>query len=119
MKYQLEYHPNPEIVTVHLNKVVAKKSIQTFEGDTEMDDDERPQFVKDLFRIDGVESVTLQRYEVSLKKGTAFEWEEIISTVLELLNTTFNSAGELEKKGEPLRYKINGLGFREDFPDLE
>lgn len=112
MKYQLEYHPNQNCATIHLDKRVTGKRIEVFDAES-MDDDPR-QFVKDLLRIDGVEEVTLQHHKVMLEKGMTFNWEEIIPSALEILHATFEGEGQLEEKGKPIHYRINNEGFRED-----
>lgn len=116
MRYQLEYHPNPDCLSIHVSSCITKKSIERFDADQSMDDGQqpRPRLIDDLFKIDGITAVTLQRYEIGLAKGTVFEWKEIMPIALEVLNINLNGMGVIEEKGKPIHYKINDAGFRED-----
>jgi hypothetical protein len=110
MKYVLEYSPCPDRLTIHLNRCIATKRTQVFDTDEGVDTYPRPSFVKDLFRIDGVVEVFVMPYEVTLVKGTAFDWEAIIPIALALLSVTFDNAGTLEEKEKPIRYTPENEG---------
>lgn len=116
MKYKLEYYPNPEVLGIHLKKRVTTKSIKIFYF-PEDDIEEQPQFVKDLFRIDGIDCLSLRQFEVSLTKGTAFSWEELLPSIFEVLSVNLDSGEKMEETGKPIRYHISREGYRVENSD--
>jgi hypothetical protein len=111
MRYRIEFHPNPDCVTIHVNKRLIRDRIQSFESPSDgvnvyeegvfVRTDPPPAFVKYLFEIDGIEGITLRQFGVRLKKGSVFGWENVLSRAIAILNLELFPDDEPKEVGPP------------------
>ncbi len=106
MRYKIEFFPNQEIVGIHLDEMVTKKMIETFDSPVRPDycQEEWPPLVQDLFKIRGIKRVTLTPYEINLEKGSVFEWNELVTRILNSLLTTFDPMGIAVEVSPPVHH---------------
>lgn len=87
MRIKLETHPNSDCLTIHLDRLVTTHPILRYEqhdnGKTMGYSHEvHSPIVYDLFQQPGLVSVTLSDYHISLVKGQAFTWLELLNYIL-------------------------------------
>lgn len=116
MKYQIEYAPNPEVITIHVNQRLIHGSILCFE----MFDDsqhEKYSFVKEavnqealinfcktVSELDGMEErISFGRYHIQLSKASIFSWESLIPEILVALRTFVARDEQIEESAPPKR----------------
>lgn len=116
MLYQLEYHPNPNCMTVHVDKKLTDDMIELFMS-ADWDKDKQPAIVRDIFNsVEGVKQVSLHRYEVGITKGTVFEWKDMIDKIIFNLQMTLAPQEEMKEKDAPMKYYIDERGFGRNIP---
>ncbi len=115
MRYQLEYHPNPNHLSIHADKEFTKEKMEFFESKN-CEENTMPSFVKDLFLVAGISYVSLKRYEIHMEKGNVFSWNKIIKEVISILKMHFSPEGEVKEIASPMRYYIDERGYRRDTP---
>ncbi|MDP3697398.1 MAG: NifU N-terminal domain-containing protein [Candidatus Taylorbacteria bacterium] len=116
MRYQLEYHLNPDLISVHTDKVITRKSTEHFWGDDCESKEDRSPLVRDLFTMDGTNEILLHRNTVSITKGKVFQWEEMVSRIIFILQLHLDPYGEFVEVAQPMRQHIDNEGFRRDTP---
>lgn len=113
MRLQVEHFPNPHYISIHVSVCVTQEPIATY-GDGSIlsmifpSHEEAPDWVKTLLVIEGVISVTLRRYEVSVTKGTVFNWPELLPVILYTISTAF--PGEWERLPDVRNFLVGELG---------
>ena len=118
MKYQIEYHPNPNCVTVHVDKrVVVGK--QGFFSCRFASGEETPNLARHLLDVHGVEEVHLGKYDVQLTKGVVFKWEDMFKQIVAIIDLDLNPEGKVEESAPPIRYYIDGAGYRQELKEGE
>ena len=110
MRVRIEFFPNPNCATFHIDKRVTDKSIETFDMGPNWKAEEQPELVKDLFTIEGVDHITLRQYEVGLVKADVFEWDEIISKVEAIIKKAMDPNGEMVRLGT-VRMGLTSAGY--------
>lgn len=87
-KFRLKeiFFPNKDIVEINISEQVTKKVIECFEN---LDDNNMPLLVKNLFLIPGIASIYLSPYKISIKKGKVFSWEELIPNIKKVIYNYF------------------------------
>ncbi len=113
MRYRLQFNVNENMVSIHVDKLVCKS--------LKMWDDlrfgpKKPQFVRDLFGIEGVCEVSIQPYEVGVTKGGVFEWKEMVSAILHTLQVGLDPDGELVEAAPPTITRLDSRGYAMDVP---
>ncbi|MBI5733255.1 NifU N-terminal domain-containing protein, partial [Candidatus Jorgensenbacteria bacterium] len=87
MKYRITYDDNS--ASIHIDQKITEQS-QLF--DSPLDDvDEQPLFIKDIFRIAGVASVTIERYMITIERGLMFAWKDIMPAAIAVVKTYFST----------------------------
>ena len=89
MFVQTEFTPNPNSIKFLPGKVVSKN--ESFE--IKKEDKTNNDLIKNLFSINGVESIFLGKDFISVNKQDDVEWEEIKHIIISLIND-FYSAGK-------------------------
>jgi hypothetical protein len=84
IRYQLEYHPEPNSLSIHIDKILTRQMIEVFDSE-DMHESTQPEVVKDLFGVDGVGQISLHRYNLSIRKAKVFSWEEMIPRLIFIL----------------------------------
>lgn len=79
-----EFCTNPDYCIIHVSDPVIKETIITFDSPNSQPDKSMP-IVQDLFDINGVAKVTIQRYRVSIEKGHVYRWEELLPDIENIL----------------------------------
>lgn len=81
---RIEQHPNPDMRTYHLNRLVSKENMFGFGIEQTMGllGDKDPgktgkALAKGLEKVPGVGSGHFGAYEVSITKGSAFDWADV------------------------------------------
>lgn len=116
MRYQLEYHPNPNCLSIHVDKQLTAEGIEWFWGE-KWDKDKQPLFVQDIFaNVPGITEVSIKKYELSLSKGVLFNWLEIVKNTVFILHMHLDPENEMREEASPMRYYIDDKGFRKDIP---
>ena len=107
--YKTQDHPNPNYRTFHVKtEVPFRGSLDSYTDLTQTPSPEErntavtnPSAVN-LFKTEGVESISsFGRYEFSVKKGNAFEWEEIFPGILAAVKELFGVDELVELTPEP------------------
>ena len=75
-----EFHPNPNVCTLHVSDMVTKMIILTFESPNCQPKEMTP-MVKTIFGIKGVARVTLKPYAIGIEKARVFSWQELLPSV--------------------------------------
>lgn len=86
LNYSLEFikddtQPSDEGVFIQLQTELPVFAPKTNKEDYEWDEP----FLTEIFNIDGVTTVALQSFRVYIEKATLFEWDEILSPLIEYL----------------------------------
>ena len=77
--YRLESCPNPNVIQIHVKRRLSEMSITFYQqGGT----DERPEWVRNVMAVEGVVVLLVDPYSVTISKGHAYEWVEILPLAL-------------------------------------
>lgn len=111
MKYKLEFHPNPDCLSIHITKRLVKSGCQRFESSTDKIDiwdnnmvvgqKDPPAFVTRLFEVEGIKTVHIDQYEIDLEKGSVFEWNDMLERIISILNIELFPDDEPQQIGDP------------------
>jgi hypothetical protein len=132
VKYQLEYYPNQDMCGIHLNKKILQNRRMGF--DTEFDADNiaeelsgeklAREIVELMENVDGIENLCIEKYSITLSKGKAFDWSEIITQALNILNCCLGTKKEMKEKSSPIvhpklsdedAFKLNRMDMDDEF----
>lgn len=92
MKLLVEFAPNPNSMTLHVDKRVTDSMIEMFDCPSR-DSSTQPLYIKKIFnKIDGIEQIFLGQYHIHLLKGTIFNWNKLIPRIQEILQEYFVEA---------------------------
>jgi hypothetical protein len=69
--------------------------------------DKKPEYVSDIFGIEGVTTVCVDQYKLSLSKGSVYSWDEILPAVIDILKSAIDPNGQLVRQQD----KITTTGF--------
>jgi hypothetical protein len=92
IKIEAEYHPNPDVVTYHINKKINKELALS----CTMDANKLNKVAKIIYEvisdIEGVQDITINKYKVTIFKGKLFDWEDlnIQGELMVILNRHYN-----------------------------
>lgn len=75
-RLKAEMCPNPNRCVFHVSEEVTTQMILTFES-RDCQKEKSSSLIDDLFNIQGITSVTLMPYQVTIGKGTVFSWDEL------------------------------------------
>lgn len=102
MRVRLTYFSNPDSAEIRLEGICRSVSgcDVSYWRDAE---GPRPQFVKELFRIEGVRKVLLSgtANTIGIVKDRSQEWTDIFLDVLTVLQRSFDPDGEVIMDGQP------------------
>ncbi len=111
MKYKLEFHPNPNCLSIHVTSRLVNNMCENFEspsdkidvwnGNTIVGEKDPPVYVTRLFGVDGIKTVHIDQYEISLTKGSAFEWNDMLGRIITILNIELFPDSEPQQMGAP------------------
>ena len=90
MFVQTEFTPNPNSIKFLPGKVVSKN--ESFE--IKKEDKTNNDLIKNLFSINGVESIFLGKDFISVNKQDDIEWEEIKHIIISLINDFYSTGKE-------------------------
>lgn len=113
-RYQLEHYPNTNCMAVHLNTRVSDK-FATY-GDSTFMQHPPLQWVETILAVAGVATVSVWPYYVSISKGQAFDWDDILPLVLFTLQSTFAPDGWTARAPVTWTKRPDGESYR-DAPD--
>ena len=112
MKYKLEFCPNPDMIQLHLQKRLCT-SIESFDtpddkidvwkGNEIVGEKDPPRFVQRLWEVPGITGITIKHYELSLMKGSAFDWNDMLEQIIAILNLELFPDSNPEIIGKPKR----------------
>lgn len=110
MKYKLEFCPNPDMIILHVQKRLCTR-IETFDspedkidvwkGQEIVGEKDPPAFVKRLWEVEGITGITIQHYDLSLQKGSAFDWNDMLEQIIAILNLELFPDSDPEMLGKP------------------
>jgi hypothetical protein len=107
MKFQLEFHPNPDCMTVHVAKQLTEKAIEIWMDGTDLDRDDEihspaPAYIKEIYALDGItDHISLKRYELGVSKGKLFSWDELVPKIVAIMQSYLEPEGTAEMVGQP------------------
>lgn len=85
VKYWVQYHDDDQnYVTVHLTKKLLGERFST-SSIYDFNREKGPPLFRELQEVHGVENVVMNQYSVQVKKGAAFDWDEILPEVLQTI----------------------------------
>lgn len=77
MRYQIKTPPEKSFVLfIDFNSAIA--DAYTFFESPSYERERQPRYVRDLFEIEGVASVCIDRYQIRVERGALFEWHNLI-----------------------------------------
>lgn len=88
MKLLVEFNPNPNSMTLRVDKRVTESMIEVFDSyghNTSV----QPLYVKKIFNIDGIEKISFGQYDTSIYKGSIFDWNKLLPRIQETLQNYF------------------------------
>jgi hypothetical protein len=125
MKFQLEFHPNPDCMTIHVRKRLTNKMIECWDDVESMDKEDKyhrpaPAYVKEIAQIDGVNGdISLHPYELSVIKGHLFSWEDLSPQIVEAMKKHFEAEGTVEMVDSPIMPSEEAMSAGYDNGDVE
>lgn len=94
MKLLVEFAPNPNSMTLQVDKRVTNSMIEMFDCPSR-DSSAQPLYIKKIFNnIDGIEQIFLGQYHIHLLKGTIFNWNKLLPRIIEILQEYFADADD-------------------------
>lgn len=84
---EIQHCPNQHMRVYHVREQLTEKQIE-ISGSADAG-----AVTEELARIRGIACVTVERYQVSITKGKAFDWAEVEPAVLEFLRLFNNGEG--------------------------
>lgn len=104
MRYTLTLDDiDPDLMRIGVDKQMISHT-RNFSGIQDIEKSFRLKypFLPHLFFVDGVLRVILSSYQVTIIKGTAFYWREMLPAVLSILRLSLSPHDELEEVREPM-----------------
>lgn len=107
MKYKLQFCPNPEVIKFHFQKRLCfgttlfdspKAKLKIWEGN-DCIEQEPPTYIKRLWEVPGLVSISIQNYSIQLQKGEAFDWNDMLERITAILNLELFPDSEPEQLG--------------------
>jgi len=108
--YQIEYHPAPNFLSIHLDKEFTSEFVGSVDT-SDWDEEEIPPIVIDFLQLPGITDVAPERYRLVLEKGNLFSWDEIIGSVIVVLQMHLEPHGKIEEIAAPIKHNIDHRGF--------
>jgi hypothetical protein len=108
MKFQLEFHPNPDCMTVHVAKQLTEKAIEMWMDGTDLDRNDEihspaPAYVKEIYALDGVtDHISLKRYKLGVSKGKLFSWDDLAPKIVAIMQSYLEPEGTAEMVGQAI-----------------
>ena len=110
MRYCLVYHPNHDCMTIHVDRRLTKKMIESWDSEEGFaSSDPQPPYIQDMFKVDGVESLSIYPYSLQIMKGTVFSWDEIVTKSLLILQVFFEPEGQMAEAKPEEHHQISPL----------
>lgn len=76
--------------------------IERWKGD-QMFDEDPPSYVKRLWEVQGIAGISVDKYDIQLTKGSAFDWNEMLTQIISILNLELFPQEEPEPIGAAKR----------------
>lgn len=115
----VERHPNTEYRNYFVRAIVSRSYISNY-------DENKPELLKEMEFIPGVEEVSGHKYNVCLKIAPSFAWEEVEALALPLLHdyNMLNGANDPDRRVQygpesPVRQRRFGEENESEFETLE
>jgi hypothetical protein len=108
MKFQLEFHPNPDCMTVHVAMQLTEKMIEMWMDGTDLDRNDEihnpaPAYIKEIYALDGVtDHISLRRYQLGVAKGKLFSWDDLAPKIVAIMYSYLEPEGTAEMVGQPI-----------------
>ena len=124
LEYQYEFPPNPDCVGIHINRTLISTMIISYESLAQAEDGGcfntvAPEWVKNIFSLQGIEKVTLHAHEIGFVKGRMYRWDDILPAAVEIMRQHFAPEMKAEMTKQPHRWRLSSDGRVEeiDFSD--
>jgi len=98
------------MIILHIQKRLCN-SIETFnspedkidvwKGQQIVDEKDPPSYIKRLWEVQGITGITIQHYELSLTKGSAFDWNDMLEQIIAILNLELFPDSDPQIIGKP------------------
>ncbi|GEM_PF-6058055 len=88
----------PATLEIHLNKVLTNKLLHDYHAlECHCEDDKnRPGWITNLMKLDGVTMVRIKKYSIHISKGEVFFWDNMANQILKIILNEFEGPlGEL------------------------
>lgn len=73
-----------------------------------------PAPVKEMFDIEGLESISMKRYNFQFMKGVVFGWDDLIPQLLTIIKKYYSPEEELTEAAPARRMTMDALGRTKD-----
>jgi hypothetical protein len=100
MRYRYEYNGNPDYVTLHVTERLIDEK---FVCDTVEGGEESSQLRALLLGCVGVIEISLHPYDISAKRGSAFDRDEVLDSLRDTLKAWLSLKGVSEEGWEQLK----------------
>ncbi len=110
MNYKLIYHPNQDCLSISISVKLTEEMIEVFDSSKHASGKHK-KFAQELFKINGVSSVSLHRYTLGLTKGSVFEWENIIQKAIIVILMHYCQNEVAVEISKPEKQTIDKNGF--------
>ncbi len=101
MQYVLVFPSNPNRLNIQVDKEVAKSYLKICADQNYFDEEPSP-FSKDVLAIKGVVSIIFRKHCITIKKGHAFDWADIVKKVLFYLEMHYCITEPFIQKEDPV-----------------
>lgn len=104
-RIKVQICPHPDVRSYHLTTEISKHSLRIFQRPLSSNKDLKDLeevgelgtlLLREVFAIPGVSRVFIAPYELTVTKGSAFEWSEIEPDILEALKKRFKGTYQAE-----------------------
>ncbi|MFA6314754.1 MAG: NifU N-terminal domain-containing protein [Candidatus Paceibacterota bacterium] len=98
-QFQVEYYPNPNIITVHTKKMFPKAQtdpLMSCFNKSERKGNQHP-LIKSIRRLKGVLKIGSEYYQLRVEKAKLFSWDDLLPKVRIALKNHFADGKELEE----------------------
>jgi Scaffold protein Nfu/NifU N terminal len=105
MDYRLEYSTNGKVVCIAVSQKTGIDTTKIFlkKGHSVGD---QPNFVKQLFNVNGINGVTLMLDTIMIEKDDLFFWIDIMPRILEIIKNDFASDKILDETRPPTTIRL-------------
>lgn len=103
MKYRYEYNGNPEFVTLHVTEKLIEEGFGYVSDMIEAKTQELAELHNLLKGAKGAVEVSIRPYEVTTKRGRAFDRDEVLDSLRDILRAWLSLSRGISEEWEQLK----------------